>query len=178
MLNLQRHEASLGKLNLIHERHGREKRATAFSFPFTFRCKADKLDELARGLRESIFRKPVAGDQQQLVGETDYSIVICPEMKPCELSLNFTGYEMTITPRGSESDSDDDALFLADVKLDKFTVQPYEGGMCDVTFTACARINLGLDAAPALAFSEVGDVVLSLTPPTRPADPEDDESSD
>lgn len=175
MLTLQRHDATLGKLNLIHEKHGREKRVTSFAFPLKIRCSADKLNEIARGLRDSIFRSPVAGDQQQL-GENLYTIVVCPELKPSELSQQFTGYEMIVTPRGSESDEDAESLFLVDVKLASFSVQPYEGGMCDVSFTATCRVGLDEDAVPALRFSEIGDVVLTLVPPTvQQADPDGDE---
>lgn len=166
MLSLQRHEAFLGKVVNNHEKHGKVKRVTAFAFPFKIRCTADKLNEIARGLRDSIFRSPEAGDQQQLVGETQYTIVVCPELKPSELSQQFTGYEMFISPRGSGSDEDADTLFLCDVKLASFSVQPYEGGMCDVSFTATCRVDLALDAVPALRFSEVGDVILTLVPPT------------
>lgn len=177
MLRLDRHETSLGKLVLIHEKHGREKRVTAFAFPFKFRCDADKLNEIARGLRDSIFRSPEVGDQQQLVGETRYTVVVCPDLKPSELSQQFTGYEMIITPRGSESDDDPHSLFLVDVKLASFSVQPYEGGMCDVSFTATCRVELEDEAVPALRYSEVGDVILTLVPPTvQPqADPDADE---
>lgn len=176
MLSLQRHEASLGKIVNNHEKHGKVKRVTAFAFPFKIRCGADKLNEIARGLRDSIFRSPEAGDQQQLVGETQYTIVVCPELKPSELSQQFTGYEMVITPRGSDSDEDRESLFLVDVKLASFSVQPYEGGMCDVSFTATCRVGLDEDAVPALRFSEVGDVILTLVPPTvQQADPDDNE---
>ena len=177
MLSLQRHDTSLGKLVLFHEKHGRERRVTAFAFPFKFRCDADKLNEIAKGLRDSIFRSPEAGDQQQLVGETKYTIVVCPELKPSELSQQFTGYEMTLTPRGSESDEDSGFLFLCEVKLASFSVQPYEGGMCDVSFTATCRVELEDEAVPALRYSEVGDVILTLVPPTvQPqADPDRDE---
>jgi len=175
MLSLQRHDTALGKLTLIHEKHGREKRVTAFAFPFKIRCTADKLNEIARGLRDSIFRSPEAGDQQQLVGDTQYTIVVCPELKPSELSQQFTGYEMFISPRGSESDEDADTLFLVDVKLASFSVQPYEGGMCDVSFTATCRVDLDDEAVPALRFSEVGDVILTLVPPTvQQTDPDED----
>lgn len=174
MLSLQRHEAFLGKIVNNHEKHGKVKRVTAFAFPFKIRCTADKLNEIARGLRDSIFRSPEAGDQQQLVGDTQYTIVVCPELKPSELSQQFTGYEMLITPRGSESDSDPEALFLIDVKLASFSVQPYEGGMCDVSFTATCRVDLDDEAVPALRFSEVGDVILTLVPPSvQQTDPDD-----
>jgi len=176
MLSLKRQETTLGKLTLNHEKHGRERRVTAFAFPFKFRCGADKLNEIARGLRDSIFRSPEAGDQQQLVGDTQYTIVVCPELKPSELSQQFTGYEMFISPRGSESDEDADTLFLVDVKLDSFSVQPYEGGTCDVCFTAKCRVGLNDEAVPALRFSEVGDVILTLVPPSvqQQTDPDDD----
>ena len=166
MLSLSRHEAKLGKLTYNHEKHGREKRVSAFAFPYSFRCTSAKLDEIAKGLREAIFRRPIAGDQQQLVGDVDYTVVICPDLKPSELSQQFTGYEMTISPRGSESDDDGEALFLVDVKLSSFSVQPFEGGMCDVSFTATCRIDLFNEAVPAMRFSEMGDVLLTLTPPT------------
>ena len=177
MLSLQRAEATLGKIVNNHEKHGREKRVTNFAFPFEFRCRAEKLDEIARGLCASLFRKPEAGDQQELMGETEFTVVNCPDLKPSTLSQQYTGYEMTISPRGSESDDDGDALFLVDVKLSSFSIQPYEGGLCDVSFTATARIDLDTEAVPALRFSEVGDVLLTLTPPSRPTvEPDTDEA--
>lgn len=168
MLALNRAQAQLGKITNIHEKHGREKRVTAFGFPFTVRCTSNTLDDIARGLREAIFRRPDSGDQQALIGETEYTVVVCPDLKPMQLSQEFPGYEMTITPQGSESDQDEDALFLVDVKLASFSVQPYDGGMCDVSFTATARINLEEDAVLALRLNELRDVMLTLTPPTAP----------
>jgi hypothetical protein len=178
MLSLTRAEATLGKIVNNHEKHGREKRVTNFAFPLQFRCKADKLDEIARGLCASLFRKPEAGDQQELVGETEFTVVNCPDLKPSTLSQQYTGYEMTLTPRGSESDDDEGALFLVDVKLGSFSIQPYEGGMCDVSFTATARIDLETEAVPALRLNEAGDVLVTLTPPTKPQTTDDEEGDD
>ena len=165
MLSLNRHQAALEKIVNNHEKHGKKK-VTAFSFPFRFRCDSDFLESISKGLRDSIYRKPQAGDQQSLIGETKYTVLICPELAGYSLTHEFTGFEMAITPAGSESNDDPAALFLVDVKLGAFHIKPYDGGSCDVSFKATCRIDLDQDAVKALRYNEVGDVILTLVPPT------------
>ena len=175
MFALDRCRAALEKIVNNHEKHGK-KRVTAFSFPLKFRCDSESLEDILKGLRDSIYRKPKAGDQQSLIGETKYTVLNCPQIDGYSLSQEFTGFEMVISPAGSESNDDPDALFLVDVKLGGFHVKPYEGGTCDVSFKATCRINLEEDAVSALRYNEIGDVVLTLVPPTvQQADPDGDE---
>ena len=180
MLTLKRHIAEHGTIVNLHEKHGKAKK-TGFAFPLTFRCDADTLETICKGWRDSLFRKAGSGEQAGLLSENEYSNVICPELENSAIGSNFTGYEVTMTALGSESDDDESALFLCDVKLASFRCKPYEGGVCDVSFTATCTIDLDTEAVPALKFNEIGKVLLSLTPPEiggESSEDEDDENDD
>lgn len=175
MFKTDRHNSSLTNVNVRIERHGDERKLAA-DFRLQLKTSADALNDIEPRLRESLFRTPQAGDQMQLVGqESNYVIVNHPLAEPTKLRHKFPGYEMTFAPPGSESNDEGDALFLADVELKRFVVEAHEGGSATVGVTGSALIDVN-DAAFALGFLVDGDVLLTLTPPSRPTvEPDTDE---
>ena len=99
-----------------------------------------------------------------------------PLLEPQRLRQKFPGYELTISPPGTEATDTGEDLFLPDVELKKFAIEPHDGGSCVVQVTASSEIDRE-DAAFALGFLIDGDVLLTLTPPKlqMQADPDQDE---
>lgn len=162
MLQLNQSEATLGNLNTRIERHGDE-RELAVDMKFSMKANNSILDSLGKGLRESLFRKPAKGEQQDLptIGDT-LTAVRHPYLEPMKLSHEFTGYEVQID---GLLDSTNPLLFV-DVKLKKFTIAPLEGGSVELTFTASA--NVDPDELSSLSEALVReDVRLTLTPPSK-----------
>lgn len=162
MLQLNQSEATLGNLNTRIERHGDE-RELAVDMKFSMKANNSILDSLGKGLRESLFRKPSKGEQQDLpqIGEA-LSAVRHPYLEPMKLSHEFTGYEVQID---GLLDSTNPLLFV-DVKLKKFTIAPLEGGSVELTFTASA--NVDPEELSALSDALIReDVRLTLTPPSK-----------
>lgn len=164
MFQLDKHDASLSNLNTRIERHGDE-RVLAVDMKFSTKANNSILDSLGKGLRESLFRKPSKGEQQDLpsIGEA-LSAVRHPYLEPMRLSHEFTGYELVLS---GLLDSTEELPFV-DVKLKKFTIAPLEGGSVELTFTA--SINATPDELSELSVALVReDVRLSLVPPTKQA---------
>lgn len=177
MFQTDRHHAKLTNVNTRIENHGDERKLAA-DFKLTMKVGADSLNYIEPRLRESLFRQPAAGDQPQLVGKaSEFTVVNHPLAEPLKLRHKFPGYEMTLAPMGSDSNDDGDALFLADGEVKRFVVEAHEGGTSTVSLTCSAQIDKN-DAAYSLGFLIDGDVLLTLTPPTRPADPEGGDSDD
>lgn len=177
MFNPQRHPADLTNVNTRIERHGDERKLAA-DFRLTMKVGADNLNDIEPRLRESLFRTPASGDQPQLVDQgSAFTVVNHPLAEPTKLRHKFPGYEMTLADPASESNDDGDSLFLADVELKKITVEPHEGGSATVTLSASTLIDVN-DAAFALGYLIDGDVLVTLTPPTRPQTTDDDSGED
>lgn len=174
MFNPQRHTAVLTNVNVRIENHGTE-RVLACDFKLTLKIPSDDLNEIEPGLRESLFRTPQSGDQLQLVDDNAarFTVLKHPLLEPQVLRQKFPGYELTIAPPGTEPDDTAEDLFLADVELKKFTIEPHDGGSCTVKVTASSRIDRD-DAAWALGFLVDGDVLLTLTPPKLQAQTDTD----
>lgn len=177
MFNPQSQTAVLTNVNVRIEKHGKERKLAA-DFKLSMKIPSDDLNEIEPGLRESLFRTPQSGDQLQLVDENAarFTVLKHPLLEPQVLKQKFPGYELTIAPPGTEGDAEGENLFLPDVELKKFTIEPHDGGSCTVSVTASAQIDRD-DAAWALGFLVDGDVLLTLTPPKLQAqsDPDADE---
>lgn len=164
MLALKQHNASLSNLNLRIERHGDERQLAA-DLKLTMNVAGSVLNDIERGLHESLFRQPGSGEQQDLIDPSLLTAVKFPHMEPVRLSHKFPGYVLEIA-----GDEDDEPLFLADVELKKIAAHPLEGGSVELTFTLSANVEReDVDELTALYIRE--DVVLSVTPPQR-AQPE------
>lgn len=166
MLALTQHNAALSNLNIRIERHG-EDRQLAADLKFSMNVAGPVLNDIEAGLHESMFRRPGAGDQQDLLDPASLTAVKFPHLQPLVLTHKFQGYEADIG-----EDADASPLFLADVELKKITAKPMEGGSAELTFTLSGNIDAD-DVAQLADLLVREDVVLSITPPARPQQVED-----
>lgn len=163
MFQLSDHESSMTNLNSRIERHG-DSRELAVDLKFETKASNTVLDSLEKGLKESLFRKPGKGEQQELIEGNQLVAVKHTCLEPLRLSHEFAGYELTIEGALGVADPID----LVDVKLKKFVITPMEGGSVGVSFTASANVDSGelADLSEALIRE---DVRLTLTPPSKQA---------
>lgn len=167
MLSLHQHNASLSNLNLRIERHGDERQLAA-DLKLTVNVAGPVLNDIERGLHESLFRKPAAaGEQPDLIDPALLTAVKFPLMEPVKLSHKFPGYEVEI------GDGDEEPLVLADVELKKISAQAIEGGSAELVFTLSAAIDEE-EAAELTRLYVREDVVLSMTPPKAQAQQDPD----
>lgn len=167
MLALKQHNASLSNLNIRTESHGDERQLAA-DLKLSMTVAGPTLNDLEAGLHESLFRKPGAGDQQDLLDPASLTAVKFPHLEPLKLSHKFPGYEAELG-----TDLDGEPLFLADVELKKITVEPLEGGSVELTLTLSGSVEPE-DVAQLTDLLVREDVCLSITPPSRPQQAEDD----
>ncbi len=162
MLSLKHHNAQLTNCNLRIERHGDERQLAA-DLKLTCNVAGVVLDDIERGLHESLFRKPAsAGEQDDLIDPALLTAVKFPQMEPVRLSHKFEGYEIEI------GDGDEEPNVFADVVLKKISAEAIEGGSAELVFT----LSLEIDEEEAADLTHLyvrEDVVLSLTPPKAQA---------
>lgn len=162
MFQLEDHPSSVNNINVRLEKHG-DKRHLAVDVKFEAQAGNEILDNLEKGLREALFRKPGKGEQQALpIDGNPLTAVKFPSLAPVSLSHEFTGYEVEIGGEleGSES------IALVDAKIKKIVAEPLEGGSVTLTFTASAEADPD-DLADLAARLVLGNVRLTLTPPAR-----------
>jgi hypothetical protein len=172
MLAIDRHNASMSHLQIRIERHGDDRKLAA-DIKLSMNVHGTVLDDLERGLHESLFRKPGSGEQQDLIDPASLTAVKFPHIQPLVLSHKFTGYEASI----GFGDEEDVELFLADVEIKKITVQPLEGGSVEMTLTASANIDSD-DVAELAILLVAENVALTLTPPKAAAQIDPDAAND
>ena len=95
MFQLSDHESSMTNLNSRIERHG-DSRELAVDLKFETKASNTILDSLEKGLKESLFRKPGKGEQQELIEGNQLVAVKHTCLEPLRLSHEFAGYELTI----------------------------------------------------------------------------------
>lgn len=162
MFQLEDHPSSISNLNVRRERHGDEHQL-AVDVKFEAQAGNEILDNLEKGLREALFRKPGKGEQQALpIDGNPLTAVKFPSLAPVSLSHEFTGYEVEIDGELEGSDS----VFLVDAKIKKITAAPLEGGSVTLTFTASAEVDAD-DVAELAQRFVLGSTRLTLTPPAQ-----------
>lgn len=169
MFGLTDHNVSVTNLNLRVEKHGDE-RKPACDIRIVADISSERLNEISPGLCESLFRKPGPGDQLPLVEvgkkpEPGFTALKHPGLEPSRIKQKFPGYELQLVPPTGDAE---DALFLADVEVKNFTIEPHEGGSTAVTFTASSLVDED-EIAALLAFLRDEDAVATLTPPKSQA---------
>lgn len=168
MFNTHRLTAQIANLNLRIEKHGTE-RVLAADLKLAMKIGSDDLNDIEPGLRESLFRRPAAGDQLKLVDENDagaFTVLKHPVLEPLKLKQKLPGYELEILPLGASED--EDGFFLADVELKRFTIEPHDGGSVSLSVTASAEIEAE-DGEALLVLLQREDCLATLAAPKRPA---------
>ncbi|KRD71404.1 hypothetical protein [Lysobacter sp. Root96] len=142
-------EARITNINLRTERHGDDK-VRAVDLSIETRAENTLLDSFSKGLKESFFRKPGKGEQQDLpnISPQQLTQVIHAFLGAQKLPHTFEGYELEIVGLLEK----DEPTTLVDVKLKKFEFAMLEGGFIELSFTASASHITGdelleLDAA-------------------------------
>lgn len=168
MLNLEKSNAKVTNLNLRAEKHGDENQP-ACDVKISVDLQAERLNDIAPGLCESLFRKPGKGDQLPLVEvgkkpDPGFTVVKHPGLEPVQLKQKFPGYEVSIARPEA-----DDGVFFADGEVKNFKITPHEGGTANVTFTVGVYVDED-DIAGLLPFLRNPDAVVTLTPPKAEAE--------
>lgn len=168
-LALTKHQALIASVTPIAEKHG-EDTVLAASIKFQFTAAKSVLDQLGlKRLREALFRKPGAGEQQSLpiAGEDGNTALAFPSLKAFAIDEDFPGYVALIDSGLGVAPS----LKLSEATVKKITLDPLEGGSVDVSFSLVCHP----DSATLGKLCELlqNTVDLTLTPPaaeaTKPA---------
>lgn len=175
MFSLDQHNGSITNLNLRAEKHGDENQP-ACDIKISVDLPSVGLDDISRGLCESLFRKPGAGDQLPLVEvgkkpEPGFTALRHPGLEPVKVKQKFPGYELDV--RGPNDDTD---LFFADAEVKNFSIDAREGGTATVTFSVGVHVDED-DIAGLLPFLRDPDAVLTLVPPKAAAQQDDTKPS-
>ena len=179
MLQLERHEATVRNVNQRIQKHGKDRvlagdLAIACTVPNTI------LETIEPGLRQSLFRKQVKGDQLDFDHEQkarsaqiiDGMVVVRhPGLSPVAVSHKFTGYELTI--EDTYDDSTVEPIVLVGATLKKLTIQPLEGGSVVLGFVISSELTT--DEIAELADALVRENVrITLTPPRAQSQQQED----
>ncbi len=163
MLHLEAHEVDITNVNLRKEKHGSERK---LGVDITIAVKGPNsiLDDVEKGLRQSLFRTAKKGEQLDMVEGADGLVAVKhPCLSPIRLEGKFTGYELQIDHQIEGTTTE--PLILVDVTLKDITVDPIEGGSVTLTFKLQAAVEPD-------ELTEIGEfythsaVRLTLTPPT------------
>lgn len=174
MFALTSHKASFSNLNVRIERHG-DDRKLATDLKFTANAGNAILDDIDKGLRDALFRKPGSGEQQPLpIDGNNLTAVKFPALAPVKLAHEFPGYELDISSEAGEEN--DDTLPLVDVTVKRLEIAPIEGGSVSLTFTASVNAEPG-DLTDLATLLEIETVYLTLTPPKAQAQLDDEKAS-
>lgn len=139
MLQLDKHEVDVTNVNLRKEKHGSE-RKLGVDITVAVRAPNTMLDQVEKGLRQSLFRAARKGEQLDMVeGADDLVAVKHPMISPIRMEQKITGYELLIEHQVEGSAMD--PLVLVDVTLKDITVEPIEGGSVELTLKLQAGVE-------------------------------------
>jgi hypothetical protein len=160
MLHLDNHPAVCLHYSNRAENHGGEP-VPAGDLSLQFDLPSAALEHFDSGLRDAMFRKPLSGEQQDMLGD-GYTAVRFPRLAPWVLDEEFPGYEIAIGGCMNLTEP----LRLVDVNLKGFVFEPLEGG--SVRVKCKAQVHPGdAEEAGALCFAVKNAIALTLVPPTR-----------
>lgn len=130
MFELPKQTVKLNKVSTPIENHGKDyKLGVVLSVETTI--PNSQLKEFAPGLCDSLYRMATPEEGADLASDASGPTALrYPKMSPFDWDWTGTGYTTTIDyGLGGESD-----IVLTDSKVDKFTLQPMEGGSVVVSF--------------------------------------------
>lgn len=120
--------ATLKTLTPRTEKHGDDD-VSAVSLGLSITGPNTLLDALQPGLRDALYR--AVEDQEQLPGvEPATPLLRSAGIESVKLTAKFEGWTMRIDARADE----DDPITLGGCKVDRFAVEPSQGGTVDLTF--------------------------------------------
>lgn len=162
MFELQNAAAKVANFNPRAEKHGGEN-VTAGDIKFEVTASSGVLDHFHADLRAALYRKAVAGEQQDLIDGADALVAVkFPRVGSLAWDEEFPGYEIELDADGLGLS---EPLLLVDVTLKKFRFEPLEGGSVAITFNAICHPDA--EDAGTLCQLIQDDVELTLRSPKR-----------
>lgn len=153
--------AKVANFNPRAEKHGEENKL-AGDLKLVVITSSSVLDFFNKELRKAFYRKPLQGEQQDLIeGNDGLTAIKFPRLGALPWDEEYPGYELVIgggmglvEPMG-----------LSGVSLKRFRFEPLDGGSLQVTFSALFHPTP--EQAGALCALIQEDVQLTLIPPTK-----------
>lgn len=163
MFQLNDATAKIANFNPRAEKHG-EDNVTAGDIKIAVTTSNGILDYFSKDLRAALYRKAVAGEQQDLIDGKDALVAVkMPRLGAQSWDEEFPGYEIKLGGGLGLTEP----LVLVDVTLKKFRFEPLEGGSVAVTFSAICHPDA--EEAGQLCQLIQNDVQLTVIPPTKQA---------
>lgn len=164
---LEKHQALISSVTPIAEKHG-EDTVLAASIKFQFTAGKAIFDQLGlKKLREALYCKPGAGQQQSLPmeGEDGHTALSFPALKAFSIDEDFPGYIAVIDSGLGIAPG----LKVSEATVKKIALDPMEGGSVAVSFSLVCHP----DASTLGKLCELlqNTVDLTLTPPQPKAAP-------
>src|SRR5690348_15428805 len=132
MFELTNHQAKVASYNPRAERHGADK-VSAGDLKVEITGHSSLLDHFDKGLRKTLYRKPVPGEQTDLpLGDDNLTQRKLPRLAPLRWDEDFPGYRLDIVTGLAV----DEVLELEDVELSGFVFEALDGGSVAITFRA------------------------------------------
>ncbi len=159
MFELRDAAAKVANFNPRAEKHGDENKL-AGDLKLVVVVGNTVLDYFAKGLRQALYRKAAAGEQQDLIeGSDGLTAVKFPRLGALSWDEEYPGYELVIGSGLGLSEP----IVIADVMLKRVRFEPLEGGSLQMTFSAVFHPTKG--EAGALCALIQNDVQLDLNSP-------------
>lgn len=146
------------------EHHGDEL-VQAISLRLSWTTGNDALEKLHPNLKAMLFWKvPQEEAQERIEGvpEITPNLRVPSVATPLKIDADFSGYTLTIDHGADESS----ALELYQCTMDKFTVDPKEGGSCTIAWSMSSNKSVTPELVGALCGLEGEEVTLALVGPT------------
>lgn len=141
------------------EKHGKENKA-AGTLKISLTAHGSVLNHFDERLRPLLFRRPAAGEQQQLIDGDNLTELAMPHMAPIRLNEKFPGYTL-----GIESGLDlSTPMELDAVELSAFQIEAQKGGTVKLSFNAACHPD-GEEQFGALCKLIQNKAEITLTPP-------------
>lgn len=146
------------------EHHG-DDLVQAISLRLSWTTTNDSLNKLHPHLKDMLFWKiPQEEAQERIAGVPEITPNLrCPTVAtPLKVEASFSGYTLTIDHGADESS----ALELYQCSLDKFTVDPVEGGSVTIAWSMSSNKQVTPELVGALCGLEGEEVTVHLVAPT------------
>lgn len=163
MFQLDQQRCTFVHLNVRPEKHGD---VPVIACDVNLKADVDSamLDEFGKGLQAALFEKPKNGKQVPINGEGDVpsgpALRFAGIIKALKLEKEYAGYTVDLT-WGDLAGSVQ--LKLADCKVTRFSVEPKEGGTCELQFQVQSRPDGPTIGQLAPLIQK--EVTVSLVPP-------------
>jgi hypothetical protein len=153
--------AKVSNFNPRAEKHGEENKL-AGDLKLVVITSSSVLDFFNKELRKALYRKPLQGEQQDLIeGNDGLTAIKFPRLGALPWDEEYPGYELVIGGGMGLVEP----MALNGVSLKRFRFEPLDGGSLQVTFSALFHPTP--EQAGALCALIQEDVQLTLIPPTK-----------